>query len=289
LDPKKKRHTEQEHDNEERWLLTYADLITLLMAFFIVMFSLSQVDAQKFKALAVSLGDAFDSPGMSMVHVGVGDNGRLALLPRQSRPRHGPQDPNDDSPNRPRYRDLKELKGDFLKMVKENDLEGSVTLGTNAKGDRLIIRLSDKLLFDVGSAELTPPARELMDKVAAILMQAGKRIRIEGHTDNVPVRSGRYASNWQLSTERATNVLMYLVQQHALPPEQLEAGGCGEYRPVATNDTEEGRAKNRRVEFIILDEVEEDAQANAPVLEEEGNASPAASLPLPELLPLGEG
>lgn len=263
--PKKKKH-EEEHENEERWLLTYADLITLLMAFFLVMFAMSRVDAEKFKSLSISLSDAFNGGG-SPLNMGSGAKSRSALVSRPPRDRgqglksegstgkyatEGSGDDGDGKTGGP-HKDIEKLRLEFLELVKEGGLESTVTVKTNPQGNKLIVQLSDSLLFDVGKAKLTGPAEELMHKVAAIVAKSGKHISIEGHTDNVPIRSGRYESNWQLSTDRATNVLMYLIDHYGVPPELLSASGYGEYRPISPNDTPENRAKNRRVEFVIMD------------------------------------
>lgn len=221
------------------------------MAFFMVMFALSRVDSEKFKQLAGSLTSAFSNPAGGLINIGVGDDGRLAIIPRQPRDNGTPDD--ETGP----YRDLKRAKKEFEQLIKESGLEDSLAVATNAEGDRLVVTLSDSLLFLPGSADLTPQAEQLINEVGDILVKAGKAVRIEGHTDNVPMKSGRYESNWHLSAARATNVLVYLVEDYGIAPELLSAGGYGEYRPIASNNSLEGRGKNRRVEFVILDKPEE--------------------------------
>lgn len=224
------------------------------MAFFMVMYALSRVDSEKFEALASSLTDAFNNPAGALLNLGVGADGRISIVPRK------PKDPatSDDPNSRPsKYRDIEKMRGEFLQLVKEGGLGQAVTVTTNSEGDRLVVRLSDSLLFQPGSASLGEEAKELLAQVAAILVKAGKPVRIEGHTDNIPIRSGRFESNWHLSTARATSVLVYLVDEFGLPPELLSPAGYGEYRPVDTNATPEGRAKNRRVEFVILNSPDE--------------------------------
>jgi chemotaxis protein MotB len=116
----------------------------------------------------------------------------------------------------------------------------------------MIIQLDNNLLFPPGSAELTPEARKLLDRVGAMLIVQPNHVRIEGHTDDTPIHTDRYPSNWQLSTDRATNVIMYWADQRTLPPDRLSAAGYGQYRPVVPNDSPEHRALNRRVEVVIL-------------------------------------
>lgn len=219
------------------------------MAFFMVMFAMSQVDAKKFEQLAGSLTSAFSNPAGSLIRLVPGSNGKITIVPRSQKGGTA-----EDETGRSRQKEIEKMKGQFLQLIKEGGLESSVTVESNPEGDRLVVRLSDSLLFPAGSADLSDQAKALMSQVAGILVQAGKPVRIEGHTDNVPIRSGRYQSNWQLSTARATNVLMYLVENYGMPPEKLSAGGYGEYRPIGPNETTEGRAQNRRVEFVILNE-----------------------------------
>lgn len=219
------------------------------MAFFMVMFAMSQLDHKKFNELASSLTTAFSHPGGSLVRLVPGSNGKITIVPRSQK-----GGTTEDDPGRSRHKEIEKMKGQFLQLIKEGGLESSVTIESSPEGDRLVVRLSDSLLFPVGSADLSDQAKDLMKQVAGILVQAGKPVRIEGHTDNVPIRSGRYESNWQLSTARATNVLIYLVENYGMPPEKLSAGGYGEYRPIGSNETPDGRAQNRRVEFVILNE-----------------------------------
>ena len=120
-----------------------------------------------------------------------------------------------------------------------------------------MVRLAESLLFDLGSAELTPQALGFIDKVATILVAANKLVRVEGHTDNVPIHTAQFRSNWELSTARASSVIRYLIEKFNFSPELLSASGYGEYRPIAPNDTPENRAKNRRVEFVITDKEED--------------------------------
>jgi chemotaxis protein MotB len=242
----KRRHAEEEHENEERWLLTYADLITLLMAFFVIMYALSRVDAEKFKQLSVTLSAAFHTPRTSPVPLpGVGGK-------KGTEPTNQVKDPA--RTEKPEPTPLQKLGMQLQELVKKEGLEGAVTISTGPGGHKLLMRLSDSLLFDAGQASLTGEAQDLVGKIATIIAKAGKQVRVEGHSDNIPIHTAQYESNWQLSTARASNVVLYLIEKHDLPPEMLSASGYGEYRPIAPNDTPENRGKNRRVEFVITDE-----------------------------------
>ena len=258
----KKRHGEEEKENEDRWLLTYADLITLLMAFFVVMYSLSRVDTQKFKAIAQSLASVFPVSKTAFVPIpGVG--GRRGTEPvsvmRQKEENPPPPPPGtgagadtgvDKTP-------MQKLADQFQQLIQAEGLASSVTVSASPGGRRVMVRLAESLLFDLGSAELTPQALGFIDKVATILVAANKLVRVEGHTDNVPIRTAQFRSNWELSTARASSVIRYLIEKFNFSPELLSASGYGEYRPIAPNDTPENRAKNRRVEFVITDKEED--------------------------------
>ncbi len=202
-------------ENLDRWLLTYADLITLLLCFFIMMYTLSQADAERFRSLAKALGQIF------------------------SEQRVAPQD------------ELLRVKEEMDRYIKEKGLEGWVKAVREDRG--LVIRIMTTSFFREGSAELTPDMKAVLDELAPMLKRIPNFIQVEGHTDNKPIRNARFKSNWELSVARATVVVQYLIERHGIPPERIAAIGYGEYRPIASNDTEIGRAKNRRVEIVILD------------------------------------
>lgn len=226
-----------EVENEERWLLTYSDLITLLMAFFIVMFAMAKVDTAKYAAVSESLRSALGTPNNSIIDLnGKGYPGGVG---GQSRA------PGDGKGS------LASLRQSFTKLIKEKKLQGSVFL--RSKEHSITLALADNLLFDIGSAQLNDRSRQLLDAIASILNETDNPIRIEGHTDNTPIHNSKYISNWQLSTDRATNVIMYLIERYGFSPNRLSASGYGEYKPLFPNDSADHRGKNRRVDFVIGD------------------------------------
>ncbi|MBI2434830.1 MAG: OmpA family protein [Candidatus Hydrogenedentes bacterium] len=240
----KRKHAEEEKENEERWLLTYADLITLLMAFFVVMYAMSNVDAAKFKQLSVTLSDAFSNPTTSPVEVPfttstLGE--RKSIIPR----------PPETSSETTRKVRAEALKSELEEIFRTEGLEKDVTVQVSEDSRKVTIRLAAFLLFEPGSAELAPESMPLIDKLASVLNKAGKPVRVEGHTDNIPINTPQFKSNWQLSSMRASNVVYYIEQNYEMNPDLLSAGGYGEHRPIAKNDSPEGRALNRRVEFVI--------------------------------------
>lgn len=252
------RPKEEGHNNSERWLLTYADLITLLMAFFIIMYAMSNVDNQKYMALAKSLRMALgleQAAGISMitdmVSVDKAGKSKDIYLNEQGRQVTASEILS--------MRDEKEER-EFSVMVKKiaeyTESKGITSKIQTEKGNRgLLIKLSDTVLFDVGKADLSPKSKEILDGLADILFDSNKHIKVEGHTDNVPINTARYPSNWHLSTDRSTNVIIYWISKYPDISQRLSAAGYGEYRPVASNSAPEGRAKNRRVEIIVLRDI----------------------------------
>ena len=240
--------------NHERWLITYADLITLLMIFFVLMYTISNVNAKKFAQLSSSMSQALlgektgnfigEAPGPLMIDTGQTQSSKAEAANM------------DDA--------VKTLK----KYIKEKGLEGKVEVGQEERG--LVISLKEALLFNIGSADLTPEAREVIHHVGEVLAEMPNNIRIEGHTCNLPIRTARYPSNWELSTTRATNVVRFLVQQVGLEPDKLSATGYGEFRPMVPNTSEKNRALNRRVDIVVLRtvlNVAEPGKDNRPVEE----------------------
>jgi chemotaxis protein MotB len=289
----KKRHTEEEHENEERWLLTYSDLITLLMAFFMIMYSLSRVDTQRFKVMAQSLANVFPVSNSAFVPLpGVGgqrgqESSSTMRKPTETTPgkegKRGGQ-PGDTGSGKPGKSGgteddstkggtgkngsgnesgnggdgeakaaMEKLAGEFKQLVEAEGLGGSVTVSASPNGHKLMVRLSESLLFQPGSALLENSSTPLIDKIAQLLASTNKPVCVEGHTDNIPINNAQFHSNWDLSTARAASVIRYIIEKQSFAPELLSASGYGEFRPVAPNDTPENRARNRRVEFVITD------------------------------------
>lgn len=227
----RKKH-EEEHENLERWLLTYADLITLLLAFFIIMYSMSKIDAKKFGAMAAAFQGVLRG-GASMLK---GD----ALVT-----------PNDDLGAGPlKVGDLKLLEAEVQRVTDE--LRQKTKINTEVGERGLVIHITESALFQPGQAYLTPAAMKALDVLAKVIRDVPNDIRIEGHTDNAPIHTTEFPSNWELSTTRATQVARYLIEKRDFSPAKISAVGYAEYRPIFPNDTPENRAKNRRVDIIIL-------------------------------------
>jgi chemotaxis protein MotB len=209
---KRGRRKEEEQEDTHRWLISYADFITLMFTFFAALYALSTMDMAKIERFSGSLKQAFkviDEP--------------IPLY---------------EDRNKAVVEDIKKLITDVSGMSVKSDLRG------------VVVTFSDAVLFASGSAELKQEVSDMLEKLSKVLNTAPGRITIEGHTDNVPISSGKYTSNWELSTARAGSVLHFFIAK-GLDPNRFSIAGYAEYRALASNETEEGKAKNRRVELVI--------------------------------------
>jgi chemotaxis protein MotB len=228
-----KRKSEQEHENNERWLITYADLITLLLAFFIMMYTFSKADAQKYQEVSDHLKMIFTG-GTSFMKTGtVSSKHPLEVLP------------NPASSGEVRERLEKELKA-----MNVANMEKNISVTVDERG--VVINIMDRTFFDEGRAELKDGAKKVLKQIVPILKGSPNSIRIEGHTDNVPISTPIFKSNWELSVSRATEVVRHLIEKYDFPPARVSATGYSEYKPIAPNDTAANRALNRRIEIILL-------------------------------------
>jgi chemotaxis protein MotB len=252
------------HDGpDERWLLTYADMITLLMALFIVMFAISSVNTSKFDALQKSLKEAFSGNvvpgGEAVLQTGGNPKGQEqpkvqppipAIQPliqkefdKQQKKRAGQQGSEDEQ--------FKQTKKNIDDYAKQHKLNKKVSTEITRRG--LVIRLlTDGVLFDSGEAKIKPGAMPLMQKIGGLLQVDQEHpINVEGHTDNVPIHSSQFPTNWELSTARASSVVRLLIADNA-PADRLGAVGYAQLHPLASNTTAGGRSRNRRVEIVLL-------------------------------------
>lgn len=226
------------------WMTTYGDLITQILIFFVLLFSFSNVDQNKFQAAMLSLQGS-----LGIIHGGMtfqeedfiesGQVGEFLISAEEQR-------------------EFELLREEVEAIVEGDNLRG-VQVNLDERG--LVIRLIEGVLFDSGKADIKDEAKTILDKLAPLLRETHKHIRIEGHTDNLPINTREFPSNWELSTARAVNVVKYMIEKHNFSPYILSAAGYGEYRPIAPNDSAKNRALNRRVDIIILKSTSE---ANEP-------------------------
>ena len=231
----KKRKKEDDRENLERWLITYADLITLLLAFFIMMYTFSKQDVQRHHEVTRRLKVIFKGGSSALKEGGVAGPNVVNALPAFS----GTSGEIE-----------KELEEQIAAVAGANDEGRKMSVLTDERG--IVIRIMDKAFFDEGRAELKETAKSALLRIVPILKRSNNHVGIEGHTDNMPINTREFRSNWELSTRRATEVVRYLVEKHGFPPNRISASGYAEYRPVAANDTEQNRALNRRIEIILL-------------------------------------
>lgn len=242
---KKKQH--EEHIDES-WLVPYADILTLLLALFIVLFAMSNVDGQKAAALSQSLRIAFQG-GSGVLQF---ENPIQPFVPVTEENNVSDTEPITEENRRyqEETRKLNELAERLNQYLEENNLTGALTTEVSEQGLRITIE--EKALFDPGKAVIFPEARELAVQISKLLEEVPFReITVSGHTDNVPMHSREFDSNWELSSGRANNFLKILLQNENLDPRNFKTAGYADNKPIASNDTVEGRAKNRRVEVMI--------------------------------------
>ncbi len=227
------RKRKDDDENLDRWLLTYADLITLLLALFIVLYSMSRIDARKFEKVSTALNSVLAGSPTIL-------SGKAGALPFSERMRLR------------NLHQLRELERAISKYVTANKLEPEIETILNEND--LILHISESAFFEAGKADIKPKAKEFLQALSKMLSDLPNEIRVEGHTDNVPIRTKQFPSNWELSVTRATNVVRFFVEQCGYDPQKIAALGFGEYRPRFPNDTPQNRRRNRRTDIVIIND-----------------------------------
>lgn len=257
------KHKHEEHENHERWLVSYADFITLLFAFFVVMYSISAVNEGKFRTVSESIKAALNPmsnhSGENRI-INVGE----AKSVQQGR-----------NPSDAKLAVLRRVR-EQIQVISDKQMKNLVafiTVVQSVNGD-IVITIPDRLLFNSGEATVRAEALPFLRGLGGVILEMNRHARVEGHTDNVPIRTAQFPSNWELSAARSVMVVRVLSELYGVPADHLEAVGHADTRPVIENLTPQSRAKNRRVEIIIL----EKAPA-LPVLQsaEEANTEDPAS------------
>ena len=246
---------QEEEIKTDGWKDTFSDLMNLLLCFFVLLFSMSNVDEVKYAELVASLSNSFSifSGGAQAIGEGVlVSSGATQLNNLDEYYSDMGKASESDVENDPLAEFVEELYNEIVEQTEQKRLEDSVDVTIDDSYQYVMVSLSGDLLFESGSAEIPDGAKKILSRVGDILKNyPGKLVKIEGHTDNVPINSASYPSNLWLSTARATKVLEYLKDVKGLKPKFLEASGRGETIPVASNDNAQGRARNRRVEIKI--------------------------------------
>lgn len=242
------RRIKKEKDDSERWMLSYLDFITLLMIFFLMMFAISNVDIKKSAALANSLKVGFNS--------GNGEN--IIAITDSSNEAPTVVDPIDSTSAEEEK--LADVKKKIDELIDNSELKGSVSTSIQERG--LIISFNDSVFFNSGEASFKPDWQGKLISISKVLNEIDNYIHVEGHTDNVAINTNYFHSNWQLSSVRAANVVEFLIDQGKVNPGRLSSTGYGQYRPIKSNDTEEGRSSNRRVDILILNNKFNDSETS---------------------------
>ena len=254
----KRKH--EEHENHERWLVSYADFITLLFAFFVVMYSISSVNIGKYRTVSESI--------------------KAALNPIVSTPSSpsafslNANKPALTAPNTPGSKEvaMRRLRN-LVQVINGTPHMSLVRIVEKVNGD-IVITIPDQVLFNNGEAAVRPEALRFLEGLGSAILELDRHTRVEGHTDNVPIRTAQFPSNWELSAARAVMVVRVLSELYGVPSGHLAAVGHADTRPVTANENAEQRAKNRRVEVVILEEA-----PHAPSLQSEDESDQAEPTP----------
>ena len=214
------------------WMDTYADTITLLLTFFILLYSISSVDGEKLKQLSQALQNSL--------------KGTTSVKELQ--------DINDlkvdiQTQNENKYEDL---VGKLNNIIEKNNLSDEIKIRKEDRG--IVLQVDESILFDSGSANIKPSSIPVLNTISKIIKETDNEIVAEGNTDNVPIKNSEYDSNWELSTERALSIVKYLIKNENINPNRISLKGYGEYNPIAPNDNDVDRAKNRRVDILVVEQ-----------------------------------
>ena len=272
---RKKKHDEH---IDESWLIPYADILTLLLALFIVLFASSQIDQKKFEAVAESFASELDG-GTGILDsnspTDMEDDGTSSQIPSiidqevekddtETEPgAGGDSDVEIDATElytaAQDQKELEQMQQAFQEFAEENGIESRVTTELDDRG--LVVKLREGVLYESGSADLNGDAAKLAREISQMFeSEVPRTIYIEGHTDNVPTNQLEYPTNWELSSARAINFMKIILENSELDPRKFSATGYGEYRPIASNETAQGKAENRRVEIVISRFIEQELE-----------------------------
>ncbi len=233
---------QEDHENHERWLVSYADFITLLFAFFVVMYAISSVNEGKYKTLSAALVKAFHNNPDQIPAMGSGVQTGLDPIPVPT------AEITTEEGDAVQNEKMREIADDILKVMEPLVKEGQVRVAQSRAG--VSVEINAGVLFEAGQALLEKKPVEVLKAVAEVVAKVPEMIMVEGHTDNTPINSPVYPSNWELSSARASSVVRLFIE-NGVAPRRLTAMGYADQRPVASNDTNEERAKNRRVTIRI--------------------------------------
>jgi chemotaxis protein MotB len=285
-----RRRRQEDRVNHDRWLVSYADFITLLFAFFVVLYSSAQVDKRKAGRLALAIQVAFQELGVfetSSTKIPINNDEAIPFEKEQIVENISKNEDLKKIVNpmkgaltsAPEAKSLQEAQDAIQKALDPEIQRREVAMSMRREG--LVVSLREMGFFDSGSAAIRPGSLDAISRLAQVLKQRPEFLRVEGHTDNIPIHTARFANNWELSTARATDLIQLLITKYGIPPSHLSAAGYGEFHPVASNATPEGRGQNRRLDVVILAPFQSMAPAPEP-----GKTGVTAPPNIPERLPV---
>lgn len=256
----------EKHANHERWLVSYGDFLTLLFAVFVALYAMGQTDKKKAEDLMQSLRESFgysvtaaagqrsvlDSKDMRVVPA---IKPEMAVVPMASKmppagPKQGGMEKGRGGKGKAEEKEFREIMSSIEAYLIKHGAQNKVSLSITRRG--LVVSLKEAGFFDSGSAAIKPSGYQILNTIIEAMTQYSNPLRVEGHTDNVPISTSQFPTNWELSGARATNVLRYILKTYEVEPNTLSATGYGEFRPTAENTTADGRSKNRRVDIVLL-------------------------------------
>ncbi len=246
----------EKHVNHERWLVSYADFITLLFAVFVVLYAMGQSDKQKVEEVVRAIQQSFgmSTAGANSPKINVIPSQAMTVIPSlkpesKAAPAAG-RARSGQGKTRAEEKDFRQIKSAVEAYLVKQGAQSKVTLEITRRG--LIVSLKEAGFFNSGQANIKSEAYELINTIAEVMTQYNNPLRLEGHTDNIPMNTAQFSSNWELSTARATNAVKYLLKNFEVDATRISATGYAEFRPIADNSSTEGRAKNRRVDLVML-------------------------------------
>ncbi len=251
---------EEEGGGAPEWVVTFSDMMSLLLCFFVLLFSMSTIEKDKFKELALSLQSAL---GVDEVpQAGTREGLEMKKHEAEAKPEAV------DELGGMIKKEMNDIKSNVEEFIVKNQLGGQVNAKVDGRG--VVITISDVVLFPAGEAEINPEASQLMEKLKDLLQEFHYRVRVDGHTDDVPIHTDKYPSNWELSAARASRIVRYFIE-NGVAPERLSAQGFAEFHPLVDNSTPENRGKNRRVEIVYTREAMEQEMAKKRGLAKDGS------------------
>jgi chemotaxis protein MotB len=261
MNRRKKKKREEEH-MDESWLVPYSDILTLLLALFIILFAMSSVDAQKFNILSRAFNEMFTggtgvlnfTSSVPPSNIDVQNVNKKEITKNQANLDAAKKNQEKQEALKKDQEELYAIQTKVNNYIQNANLTNKLQTSLTSEG--LLVTIRDNVLFDSGSADVRSQDIQVAQEISSLLvMDPPRNVIISGHTDNVPIQNSRYASNWELSVMRAVNFMKIVLQNNSLDPKWFSAKGYGEYQPVASNDTPDGRSKNRRVEILIAPRV----------------------------------